>query len=144
VATRAHTEEMLARAGADIEITESARGRRILLRRSHLRAEAWSVPGDPSQAAFWVVGAAVVPGSRITIPDLHLGAERIGFLGVLWRMGADIEVEEQDGTGAITSRYAPLTGTVVQAEEIPCFLFGGGRPPPPPASHDSATWGSFE
>jgi len=119
VATRAHTEEMLARAGADIEITESARGRRILLRRSHLRAEAWSVPGDPSQAAFWVVGAAVVPGSRITIPDLHLGAERIGFLGVLWRMGADIEVEEQDGTGAITSRYAPLTGTVVQAEEIP-------------------------
>jgi 3-phosphoshikimate 1-carboxyvinyltransferase len=119
VATRAHTEEMLARAGADIEVTETGAGRRIRLRPSRLRPEAWTVPGDPSQAAFWVVAATVVPGSRVTVADVHLGAERIGFVGVLWRMGADIEVEEHEEMGSLTSRYAPLTGTVVEAEEIP-------------------------
>ena len=119
VATRAHTEAMLARAGADIEVTETGAGRRIRLRPSRLRPEAWTVPGDPSQAAFWVVAATVVPGSRVTVADVHLGAERIGFVGVLWRMGADIEVEEHEEIGSLTSRYAPLTGTVVEAEEIP-------------------------
>ena len=66
-----------------------------------------------------MVAGTVVPGSRVTVADVHLGAERIGFVGVLWRMGADIEVDEHEGMGTLTSRYAPLTGTVVEAEEIP-------------------------
>jgi len=119
VATRTHTEEMLTRMGADLEVTATPTGRRVRLRRSRLRPEAWTVPGDPSQAAFWVVAAAVTPASRVTVADVHLGAERTGFVGVLWRMGADIEVEEGDAGGTITSRYAPLAGTVVEASEIP-------------------------
>jgi 3-phosphoshikimate 1-carboxyvinyltransferase len=119
VATRAHTEEMLARAGADIEITPVGAGRRIRLRRSRLAPMAWTVPGDPSQAAFWVVAGCIVPGSRVTVADVHLGAERTGFVGVLQRMGAAVEIDPDGEVGAVTSRYAPLTGTVVDAEEIP-------------------------
>lgn len=120
VATRAHTEEMLAAAGADIEIHREGAGRVIRVSASAVAPGAYTVPGDPSQAAFWLVGSVVIPGSLVTVPDLHLGIERLGFLGVLRRMGATIEVDEADNsTGSLTAYSCLLHGTVVEAEEIP-------------------------
>ncbi len=120
VATRAHTEEMLAGAGADITVEGAGAGRVVRVRRSTLRAGAFTVPGDPSQAAYWVVGGTIVPGSRVTVSGIHLGAERMGFLDVLRRMGAAIEVEETgEGIGSVTSRTSRLVGTVVESAEIP-------------------------
>ncbi len=120
VATRAHTEEMLAEAGADITAAPWRAGRVVRLRRSRLRPGHRDVPGDPSQAAFWVVAGTVVPGSRITVEGVHLGAGRTGFLDVLARMGARLEVEgATGGTGRITASTTPLRGTVVEAAEIP-------------------------
>ena len=120
VATRAHTEEMLAAAGANIEIRRDGSGRVIRVWASTVAPGAYTVPGDPSQAAFWLVGSVIVPGSLVTVPDVHLGIERLGFLGVLRRMGATIEVEETGNTtGAVTAYSCLLHGTVVEAEEIP-------------------------
>jgi 3-phosphoshikimate 1-carboxyvinyltransferase len=113
VATRPHTEEMLARCGADIDI--EADGRTIHLRPSKLDPFELDVPGDPSQAAFWVVGATITPGSDVTVEGVYLGRTRTGFLGVLRRMGADIEWEADH----IRARYAELHGTQVDASEIP-------------------------
>ena len=62
VATRAHTEEMLAEAGADITVTPWHQGTEVRVRRSTLRPLRMTIPGDPSQAAFWVVAGVVVPG----------------------------------------------------------------------------------
>jgi 3-phosphoshikimate 1-carboxyvinyltransferase len=120
VATRAHTEEMLAACGADIEFERVGSGRIIRVRRSPLEAGQFTVPGDPSQAAFWLTGAVVVPGSLVTVTDVQLGIERLGYLGVLRRMGATIEVVESgNGIGTITAYTGALHGTVVEAEEIP-------------------------
>ncbi len=121
VATRAHTEEMLAEAGADITVERSGAGRVVRVRRSALRPGRISVPGDPSQAAFWVVAGLVVPGSRVTVTGVHLGEERTGYLGVLRRMGGAVTVVEEDapGTGSVTSISGPLQGTTVEAAEIP-------------------------
>jgi 3-phosphoshikimate 1-carboxyvinyltransferase len=120
VATRAHTEEMLAEAGADVTVESEGRGRVVRLRPGPLRPRAWEVPGDPSQAAFWVVAGAVVPGSRVTVEQLHLGPERVGFLHVLIRMGADVVLHDVGGdVGSVTSAWSRLTGTVVEASEIP-------------------------
>jgi 3-phosphoshikimate 1-carboxyvinyltransferase len=120
VATRAHTEEMLAACGADIEFERVGSGRTIRVRRSTLAAGEFTVPGDPSQAAFWVTGAVVVPGSLVTVTDVQLGIERLGYLGVLRRMGATVEVAESgNGIGSITAYTCALHGTVVEAEEIP-------------------------
>ncbi len=120
VATRAHTEEMLAAAGANIEIRRQGRGRVIRVWASPVAPGAYTVPGDPSQAAFWLVGSVIIPGSLVTVPDVQLGIERLGFLGVLRRMGATIEVEETGNTtGALTAYRCLLHGTVVEAEEIP-------------------------
>ncbi|HEV3280337.1 MAG TPA: 3-phosphoshikimate 1-carboxyvinyltransferase [Acidimicrobiales bacterium] len=120
VATRAHTEEMLAAAGADIEYRREGRGRVIRLRASPLSPGTFTVPGDPSQAAFWLVGSVIIPGSLVTATDVQLGIERLGYLGVLRRMGATIEVEEEGNTiGSVTAYRCRLHGTVVEAEEIP-------------------------
>jgi 3-phosphoshikimate 1-carboxyvinyltransferase len=112
VATRPHTEELLVRFGADVEVD----GTTITVRRSHPEPFEVAVPGDPSQAAFWVVAATLVPGSDLVVEDLYLGPTRSGFLDVLQRMGADLEIDDERGDVRI--RSAPLRGTAVLAEEI--------------------------
>ena len=120
ISTRAHTEEMLEAAGADIDVEPMGEGRIVRLRPSILGARSWEVPGDPSQAAFWVVAGAVVPGSRVTVDQVHLGAERIGFLHVLIRMGADVTLHDIGGdVGTITTSFSTLVGTTVESTEIP-------------------------
>jgi 3-phosphoshikimate 1-carboxyvinyltransferase len=120
VSTRAHTEEMLAFAGAEVTVERWGSGRIVRVHRSTLRPCSWQVPGDPSQAAFWAVAGIVVPGSRITVEHIHLGPERIGFLHVLQRMGADLRIDGAgDGTGAFTAAHSTLRGTTVQSSEIP-------------------------
>jgi 3-phosphoshikimate 1-carboxyvinyltransferase len=120
IATRAHTEEMLAEAGADIDVVPWGDGRVIHLRPSILRARSWEVPGDPSQAAFWVVAGTVVPGSQVTVAQVHLGTERIGFLHVLIRMGADVTLHDIGGdVGSITASFSTLVGTTIESTEIP-------------------------
>jgi 3-phosphoshikimate 1-carboxyvinyltransferase len=120
VATRAHTEEMLAAAGADITIEAEGAGQVVRVRRSTLGCGAYTVPGDPSQAAFWLVGSVISAGSLVTVDDVYLGADRLGFVGVLRRMGATIEISEAgNGIGSLTGYTCLLHGTVVEAAEIP-------------------------
>ncbi len=120
VATRPHTEEMLEAMGAEITIERDGGGRTIRLHPGELQPGAFTVPGDPSQAAFWIVGSTVIPGSLVTVRGITLVPERLGFLGVLRRMGATIEVEEAGGgTGSVTGYSCLLQGTVVEAHEIP-------------------------
>lgn len=110
--TRAHTEEMLAAAGADIEAGDGE----IRLRPSVLHPFEMDVPGDPSQAAFWVVAACLVPGSDLTVGDVYLGRARAGFLDVLAAMGAGVE---RVGERAIHARHSPgLHGTDVDAGQV--------------------------
>jgi len=119
--TRVHTEELLALAGADIEVLPGA----VTVRRSKLAPFEIVVPADPSQAAFWVVAACVTPGSRVTVPNVYVGPARAGFLGVLERMGADVELTEQDpsaSTATITARYGALRATEVGGDEIPSLI----------------------
>ncbi len=120
VPTRTHTEDLLAEAGADVTVTATGAGREVRLRRSALRPLDIDVPGDPSQAAFWVVGACVVPGSDVVVEHLYDGPERVGFVRVLQRMGADVElVGDGSGVTDVRARFGPLTATIVEAAEIP-------------------------
>jgi 3-phosphoshikimate 1-carboxyvinyltransferase len=120
VPTRAHTEELLAQMGARITVSDSETGRTVTVRRSDLNPTVVVVPGDPSQAAFWVVGGLVVPGSVVSVEGTYLGAERTGFIRVLQRMGGQLTVDADGaGHGSVTSRSSALTGTVIRAEEIP-------------------------
>lgn len=114
--TRRHTEEMLAARGADITVE----GTTTQVRRSSLRPMDEDVPGDPSQAAFWIAAAAAIPGSDVTVVDLYLGQARDGFLDVLRRMGADLDVTTEPGMAStVHVKGAMLQGTDITPEEVP-------------------------
>jgi len=120
VATRGHTEEMLRAAGADVSVHKVGEGRVVRLKPSRIRPIDIDVPGDPSQAAFWVTAACITPGSDVVVERVYVGAGRIGFVDVLQRMGADVTVEAAgDNVGDIRARYSRLSGTVVQGGEVP-------------------------
>ena len=93
VATRDHTERMLARFGVDVRITESSLGRSISVKGgSRLAATDIRIPGDISSAAFFLVAGACVPGSRIELRNVGLNPTRSAVLDVLVKAGIDIRV----------------------------------------------------
>lgn len=83
----------------------------------------FTVPGDISSAAFWLVAAAAQPGSHLLVRNVGLNETRTGILGVLVRMGAGVrEVHENDDAepmGTIEIRGDRLKGTVIAGKEIP-------------------------
>ncbi len=118
VVTRAHTEEMLTAAGVDVDV--SADGLVVRLHPSPLQPFELDVPGDPSQAAFWIVAACIVPGSEVVVDDVYIGPARTGFLDVLERMGADVV---RVGENSIRARHSPeLHGTSVAPAEIAALI----------------------
>jgi 3-phosphoshikimate 1-carboxyvinyltransferase len=136
VRTRTHTEELLEAAGAAITVEDDGAARTVRIGPSEPLAPLdLDVPGDPSQAAFWLVAATVVPGSDVVVRNVYAGAERTGFVAVLERMGAAVRPLARTspspgphgpaGPGAagpvadLAARAAPLRATVVHAEEIP-------------------------
>lgn len=93
------------------------------MRRSTLTACPVDVPGDPSQAAYWVVAACIVPGSDVTVENVYVGRARAAFLDVLKRMGAHIDLTMRTATTAdIRAQYGPLTATEVHGDEVPGLI----------------------
>lgn len=135
--SRDHTERMLRAAGAVVRAEPEGSGlayggnlpgRRITIEPARrLRPCGFSVPGDFSSAAFFVVAALVVPGSRVRLEGVGLNPARVGLLGILNRMGARIEVEETpplggEPRGTLEVRHSPLRATRVEAGEVPLAI----------------------
>lgn len=120
-ATRRHTEEMLELAGAPAEVAEQGGDHVVRVRGdTELAPFSIDVPGDPSQAAFLVVAALVVPGSEVVVEQVYVGPGRAGFVDVLLRMGADIELVRRDATTAdLVVRHSDLHATEVRGAEVP-------------------------
>ena len=57
-----------------------------------LRGASLTVPGDASSAAFWAAAAAALPHSDVTLDDVGLNPTRIGYLSLLKRVGAQVEL----------------------------------------------------
>ncbi|MEW6542841.1 MAG: 3-phosphoshikimate 1-carboxyvinyltransferase, partial [Nitrospirota bacterium] len=82
------------------------------------------VPGDLSSAAFFLVGATIVPGSDVTITGVGVNPTRTGLLETLKEMGADIQVFNQreeagEPVADLRVRSASLRGTRIGADRIP-------------------------
>jgi 3-phosphoshikimate 1-carboxyvinyltransferase len=83
----------------------------------------FSIPGDISSAAFWLVAAAAQPGGHLLVRHAGLNDTRTAVLGVLVRMGAQVreaieEVDQMEPRGTVEVTGAPLKGTVIQGKEI--------------------------
>lgn len=121
--TRDHTERML----AAFHVATRREGQAISIRGGQVpRACDFTVPGDISSAAFWLVAAAALPGSRLVLHGVGLNPTRTAILAVLSRMGAAITVtpDSTDGEpiGRIEVRGAALHGTTVLVEEVPNLI----------------------
>lgn len=121
--SRDHTERMLAAFGAPVEV----RGDVVRVEAGAPDPFDFDVPGDPSSAAFFVVAACITPGSEITLQDVACNPTRLGFVEVLRRMGADIDLRmtgERAGepVGHLDVRAAPLRAMVIEGAEIPSVI----------------------
>ena len=127
-ATRDHTERMLRHFGADVTVEPKGRGCVASVRgQPELRAADVVVPGDPSSAAFVLVAAAVVPGSRVTVRGVSLNAARTGLFTTLQEMGGNLEisghrVEGGEDVGDVTVVQTELRGVEVPAERAPSMI----------------------
>ncbi len=128
VPTRDHSERMLRGFGATVEVEESAEGRVITIAgEAELSPQAITVPGDPSSAAFPLVAALIVPGSRVTIANVGLNPTRDGLVRVLREMGADIVLADERLVGGepvadLVVTAGPLRGIEVPPEIAPSMI----------------------
>jgi 3-phosphoshikimate 1-carboxyvinyltransferase len=90
IPTRDHTEIMLRAMGAPL----AREGNRVSVQGgTHLEGTSVTVPGDFSSAAFFVVAAALVPGSRVHLPFTGVNPRRTALLRVLQEMGAKVMID---------------------------------------------------
>ena len=119
-ATRDHSENMLRHFGATVTVEVAGNGRIItLVGQPELRAADVIVPGDPSSAAFPMVAALLVPGSRLTIPAVGLNPLRNGLLTTLLEMGADIVVQNQRLEGGEPVGDLVVGHSALRAVDVP-------------------------
>lgn len=127
--TRDHTERMLAHFGAEIAVEDTGDGgRRVRLTgEPELRAADVRVPGDISSAAFPLVAALIVPGSRVELAGVGLNPLRTGLIDTLTEMGAAIRLENaRDEAGEpvadLVVESSALKGVVVPARRAPSMI----------------------
>ncbi len=82
------------------------------------------VAGDLSAAAFFLVGASLMPDSDVTITGVGINPTRTGILEVLQEMGARIDLvnprtQAGEPVADLRVRAAPLRGVTVGPERIP-------------------------
>jgi 3-phosphoshikimate 1-carboxyvinyltransferase len=87
----------------------------------------FTIPGDISAAAFWLVAAAARPRGHLLVREVGLNDTRTAVLGVLLRMGAQVreaieEVDQLEPRGIVEVTGAPLKGTVIQGREVPQLI----------------------
>ncbi len=104
VKSRDHTEIALREFGAELT---AGRGRITIAGRPTLTGRELTVPSDLSSAAFFLVAALLVPGSRLSIRGVGLNPTRSALLDFLAGMGAKIQVPE------LESRNGELVGEIV-------------------------------
>jgi 3-phosphoshikimate 1-carboxyvinyltransferase len=122
--SRDHTERMLGALGCPIRTVASV---------VELDPGRWdrkmpafdiAIPGDLSAAAFLLVAAQLVEGSRVTARGVGVNPTRTGLLEIARDMGAGLAIEPQgersgEPVAALHAWSAPLQGLAVGGETVP-------------------------
>jgi 3-phosphoshikimate 1-carboxyvinyltransferase len=122
--SRDHTERMLKAMGARLQVKDKV----IHLTGGHeLSPQEYTIPGDISSAAFWLVAASLVPGSELILRDVGINPSRTGVIKVLRQMGASIQTINErllggEAVADLIVRSAPLKGVDIGGEIIPTLI----------------------
>jgi 3-phosphoshikimate 1-carboxyvinyltransferase len=122
--TRDHTERALKTFGYEMTRT----GLMVSVgSNQRVSGQSVTIPGDFSSAAFWMVAAAALPGSRVDIEDVGLNPTRTGLIDVLRRFGAVVTVVETaseagEPRGTITVEADRHGSVEIRPEEVPGLI----------------------
>ena len=123
---RDHTERMLQGFGYSVSV-DAKEGASAVVGGADLQATEIDVPADISSAAFFLVAAAITPGSDLTLQHVGVNPTRIGIINLLRDMGANIERSNERLVGGepvadLRVRYKPLKGIVISEAQIPLAI----------------------
>ncbi|MCF8000732.1 MAG: 3-phosphoshikimate 1-carboxyvinyltransferase [Halanaerobiales bacterium] len=124
--SRDHTEILMDHLGFNINVKDN----KITFNSSQdfkIPNSQYVIPGDFSQAAFFITGALLIPGSELLIKNVNLNPTRIGFLTVVEKMGGNIEVinkklQQGELRGDLLVKYSSLKGIKVNEKLIPLMI----------------------
>lgn len=124
--SRDHSERMLKAFGADITTDPDTKSV-MIAGPAQLQGQSVIVPGDISSAAFWIVAAAIVPDSDLTLENVGINPTRTGILEALEMMNADIQLENErivagEPVADIRVRHSQLKGCSIGGEIIPRLI----------------------
>lgn len=127
--TRDHTERMLKAYGYECEVEKlSDQAKTIKVKGGgELTATDIDIPADISSAAFFMVAASIVPGSKIVLEHVCVNPTRTGIIDVLKSMGADIRLLNPRAVGGepvadIQVTYAGLKGCDIDPNLVPLAI----------------------
>ena len=90
--SRNHSEIMLEYLGAEIKTGKNEKGYFTKIKKSPLISKDIEISGDISSAAFFMVGAAIVPDSSILIKNVGINPTRTGILDIFNQAGVDYKL----------------------------------------------------
>ena len=129
VLTRNHTEKLLRYLDIKHKTKKGKDGSNSVELRGpyEIYAKNIKVAGDPSSAAFFIVGALITPGSKITLKNVMLNPTRIEYLKILKKMGGKIFVKKTNSVsgeqcGDITVSYSKLKGITINKSLSPFLI----------------------
>ena len=122
--TRDHSERMLSAFGVNVGVSA---GEIRIDGGQRLTATDIVVPGDISSAAFFLVGAAMVEGSQVTVENIGVNPTRTGVIEILRQMGANITLTNERSTGSepvadIMVRGNKLVGVDISPDLVPSAI----------------------
>lgn len=127
--TRDHTERMLKAYGYECQ-TERVTDEVSTIRLKgggDLMATNIDIPSDISSAAFFMVAASIVPGSKLVLEHVCVNPTRTGIIDVLKSMGADIKLINPRAVGGepvadILVTYVGLKGAEIDPKLVPLAI----------------------
>ena len=129
VLTRDHTEKLLKYLNVKHTIIRGKdRSNLIKLKGPYeIYSKNIKVAGDPSSAAFFIVGALITPGSKITLKNVMLNPTRIEYIKILKKMDGKISVKKTgnisgEQCGNISVSYSKLKGVNINKSLSPFLI----------------------
>lgn len=112
--SRDHTERLL---NLDQKLVQ---GRKIISASlsDEIPNQSYTIPGDFSAAAFWLVAGAIQKDAELLISNVGLNPTRNALLDILDEMGADITIENERMEGAEPAGDIIVKGSDLKAIEI--------------------------
>lgn len=120
VPSRDHTEKMLGAMGARVSVMDNV----ITLEAGDLRPVDFTVPGDTSAAAFWLVAGTIHPQARIVLRNTGINRTRTGIIDVLRSMGAAVTVRNERAVNG-----EPVADLEVESSSLRGIEIGGSLIP---------------